>query len=73
MNSITSPLRNPLNDLVKFRNTVDLFRQAHGPQMLEGLVSKGYATIVDGRFVEITLQGTKALLDAEGVVQETKA
>lgn len=70
MNSILNPLRRPLNDLARMRMTKEMFRQAHGDQMLEGLVSKGYATIVNDTFVDITLQGTRALLDAEGMKYE---
>lgn len=62
--------RIPLNDLTRMRMTKEMFRQVHGDQMLEGLVSKGYATIVNDTFVDITLQGTKALLDAEGMKYE---
>ena len=51
--------------------TIESFRKVLGNELLEGLVSKGYVTLSFGTighgYVELTLEGTRALLDAEGL------
>lgn len=46
--------------------TIESFRKVLGNELLEGLVSKGYV-VLNKEFVELTLSGTRALLDAEGL------
>lgn len=68
MQITTNPLQLALNDLTKRRFTKQAMQQAHGNEMLEGLLTKGYANIVENTDVlEITVQGVKALLDFEGL------
>lgn len=64
-----NPLQLALNDLTKRRYTKQAMQREHGNEMFEGLVSKGYANVVEGTDVlEITVQGVKALLDFEGLL-----
>lgn len=45
--------------------TVGRFKRRLGDELLEGLLSKEYVEIRQG-YVELTLKGTRALLDFEG-------
>ena len=46
--------------------TIESFRKVLGNELLEGLVSKGFVTL-NKNYVELTLEGTRALLDNEGL------
>lgn len=62
-------IREALNLLTSHRTTKQTFNAHYGsPEMLEGLISKGYVELHTGDDeVYLTLAGAKALLDMDGV------
>lgn len=68
MTTLTTKQRALLNGLrlASKPNTVEMFREHFGDELLQGLVGKDYVYI-DNNEVVISLQGVRALLDFEGI------